>query len=264
MRIPRILITAAGTALTTAALLAIPVAGASATTIPVPKATGSIALAGPAQYVSFNAFDYGATGDRGTVNYTNFTYPDPGSGVWALNAQSSLVFEYGGLYYPHTMTIDSIYPTSNTSYTFTGSGSFDPDNAYTWTVAGSVSGTTVSLHIVYTGAEAGYHLDATGTIQQDGSVIGTSFSDSLGRTLTWAMPAGSAHEILNYSASVTDVEVTAPSATFSYTIPAGTDGLGGVPVTMNVTDGGSPGSAYDTYGHNGTDYTIIGGNLVVH
>jgi hypothetical protein len=262
MRIPRTLRVAA-TAVAAVVLLAVPIAGAGASP-PIASATGGIALSGPAQYVAFSAFDYGPTGDRGSVNYTNFTYADPGSGVWAVNGQSSVVFEYSGAYYPHTMSVESIYPTSNTSYTFTGSGYFDPNQAYTWTVTGSVVGTTVTLHIVYTGAEAGYYLDATGTIQPDGSVLGTSFSDSLGRTLTWAMPAGSAAEILSYTASITQVEVVGgDTSTFSYTIPAGT-GLDGVAVTMDVTDGGTPGTSGDVYGHNGSTYQIIGGNLVVH
>ena len=45
------------------------------------QATGSISMS-PAQFAAFNAFDYGASGDRGTVNYTNFDYAAPGSGVW--------------------------------------------------------------------------------------------------------------------------------------------------------------------------------------
>lgn len=253
----------AATGLAAAVLLAVPIAGAGAAP-PTASATGGIALSGPAQYVSFSAFDYGDTGDRGTVRYTNFTYPDSGSGVWAVNGQSSLVFELGGAYYPHTMTVGSIYPTSNTSYTFTGSGYFDPNQAYRWTVAGSVVGTTVTLHILYTQAEAGYHVDATGTIQADGSVIGTSVSDSLGRTLTWAMPAGSAAEILSYTASVSNVGVSGKDAWFSYTIPAGAGGLDGVAVTMNVFDRGTPGTDGDVYGHNGSYYPIVGGNLVVH
>lgn len=261
MRIPRTL-TMAATAVAAAVLTAVPITGASAAP-PLASATGGIALSGPAQYVAFSAFDYGDTGDRGSVNYTNFTYADPGSGVWAVNGQSSVVFEYAGVPYPHTMTVLSVDPTSNTSYTFTGSGYFNPNPSYTWTVTGSVVGTTVTLHIVYTGAEAGYYLDATGTIQPNGSVLGTSFSDSLGRTLTWAMPAGSAAEILSYTATVTQATVGDNTATFSYTIPAGT-GLDGVAVTMDVTDGGTPGTSGDVYGHNGWNYQIIGGNLVVH
>lgn len=38
---------------------------------PFAQATGDVTLANPTQYLSFNAFDYGATGDRGTVDYSN-------------------------------------------------------------------------------------------------------------------------------------------------------------------------------------------------
>jgi hypothetical protein len=34
-------------------------------------ATGGVTLASPTQTLSFDAFDYGATGDRGTVSYSN-------------------------------------------------------------------------------------------------------------------------------------------------------------------------------------------------
>jgi hypothetical protein len=38
---------------------------------PFAQATGGVTLANPTQYLAFNAFDYGATGDRGTVDYSN-------------------------------------------------------------------------------------------------------------------------------------------------------------------------------------------------
>jgi hypothetical protein len=38
---------------------------------PFAQATGDVTLSTPTQLLSFNAFDYGATGDRGTVSYTN-------------------------------------------------------------------------------------------------------------------------------------------------------------------------------------------------
>ena len=45
-------------------------------------ATGGVWLSTPTQYVEFSAFDYGPTGDRGTVYYTNFEAASPGSGAW--------------------------------------------------------------------------------------------------------------------------------------------------------------------------------------
>src|SRR5438105_10630004 len=66
-------------ALTVATLITQPLVAARATSLP--KATGDVALASPLQYASFNAFDGGAT-DSGSINYTNFTYADPGTNVW--------------------------------------------------------------------------------------------------------------------------------------------------------------------------------------
>jgi hypothetical protein len=223
-----------------------------------PHLTGSVALSGPAQYESFNNIG----GPSGSVSYTNFTYPSPGSGVWSLN-NAEIDFGYQGGIYPHSLTVDSIQVTGLNSYTFTGHGVFNPDPSYTWNATGSVSGTTLSMHIVYTGTQAGYSLDFTGTINPDGSVTGTSFSDSLGRSLTVSMPAGSAFEVLSYTAPASNVRFSGSSAQFSFVIPASTS-LGGMPVTVNVTDGGNPGVGHDLYAHNGTSYTITGGNLTVH
>ena len=59
------------------------------------QATGGVTLSGP-QQLSFNAFDYGATGDRGNVNYRN-----PSAGVaykadvyCAAQAGNTSVFAY--------------------------------------------------------------------------------------------------------------------------------------------------------------------------
>lgn len=238
------------------------VAAAPAMAAAPPHLTGSVILSGPAQYESFNNIGGPASG---SVNYTNFTYPSPGSGVWSLglSGPAEIDFGYQGSNYPHHLTVDSLQPTGLNSYTFTGHGTFDPDQSYTWDATGSVSGTTLSMHIVYTGTQAGYSLDFTGTINPDGSVTGTSFSDSLGRTLTVSMPAGSASEVLSYTAPASAVSFNGSSAQFSFVIPAGTS-LGGTPVTVNVTDGGNPGPGHDSYAHNGTRYTITGGNLTVH
>src|SRR6187397_249981 len=93
----------------------------SATALGAPSfthATGSIGLTGPLQYASFNAFDYGATGDRGTVKYTNFEFGAAGSGVWNVSGTHALTTFLGASPYAHTMTIGSIVPTSPTSTTF--------------------------------------------------------------------------------------------------------------------------------------------------
>ena len=123
-----------------------------------------------------------------TVASAEVFTPEP---IWMLQTDSHIVFGYNGGQYPHTVTFVGINPTGGGSYTFSGTGVFDPNTAYTSDVSGTVNGTALTMHMLYTGAEAGYYLDVTGTIQPDGSVTEATFSDSYGRTLTWSMPAGS-------------------------------------------------------------------------
>ncbi len=59
-------------------------AGASTTHVrSVPTATGSVALSGPIQYVSFSAF--ARPGFHGWIDYTNFTYRAAGTNVWNIS-----------------------------------------------------------------------------------------------------------------------------------------------------------------------------------
>lgn len=119
-----------------------------------------------------------------------------------------------------------------------------------------------------------YSLQATGTINADGSMSGTS-EDTRDRTLPWTVPAGSAHEVLSYSAPVTCATVTGADAAVWFVIPAGLPRLSGIAALFTMTDGGSPGPGNDVWGQTtsflGCDpaasvghYTIVGGNLVVH
>jgi len=224
-------------------------------------ATGSLWLSTPSQYVEFNAFDYGATGDRGSIYYTNFEAASPGSGAWLPVAGTyALTTALGGTPYLHTMTIDTVSIISPTNVTFSGTGFYNADPSYTWTVTGSIVNGAISFHILYTGTGAGYTFDATGAAA---SMSGTG-TDSLGQApLTWTLPSTFAHEVLSYTANLSSVTVGTTTASFVYTIPAGNP-YSGVVVTMAMTDGGSPGAGNDGFTIFGTPYTIVGGNLVVH
>ncbi len=253
------------------------VAGAAVAAPPFKQATGGIALSSPSQYVSFNAFDYGATGDRGTIAYTNFDYAGPGSGVWDVEGIYNLNTSLNGGVYGHEMNIDSVTPISTTASKFSGTGRY-LGSACTWTVKGLVSGSDISYVITYNSDCAAYTypytFSAVGTIAADGSMSGTG-TDSLGQApLTWAVPAGSVDEVFSYTASVTCAEIGGANATFGFTIPPGVP-LAGIPIVVKVKDGGTPGTNGDTYAHgqattvgscqgsvNG--YPIVGGNLVVH
>lgn len=230
-----------------------------------PKATGSVAIASHA-YMSFNAFDYGSTGDRGTVDYSDFAYTTgtAGSGVWKLgNADVTFTDMTGS--YVHNMTIDSVTPLSTTVSAFTGHGAYSaPPPAYTWNIAGNVVGNVVTFRIDYNQLVSGasYYVVGSGHLNPDGSVTDGTSTASDGDSLTWTLPAGSAVEVLHYRANVTQVSVAGAAATFDYTIPPGA--LGGTPVEVSVTDGGSSAVGNDTMTINGSAYPLTSGNLVVH
>jgi hypothetical protein len=238
-----------------------------------PTATGNVALSGPIQYESFAAFA-GRSRDHGWVDYANFTYPDPGTRVWNIGGTHPLTFAVGGSAYQHTINVTTLTPLSAHSTSFSGTGTYNPDpTAYTWTVSGTVNRNAVKFTIVYTGtADPGYTVSGRGVIAANGSVSGTA-TDSNRATLTFTMPAGSAFEVLNYTAPVTWAAVYQHhNANFVFTIPKKAPaGLAGLRIIVKVHDGG-PGHAHDTYAHgactsphNGpvNQYPITSGNITV-
>jgi hypothetical protein len=262
-----------GTALTTATILLPSTVSAG----PTPKATGGVELSGRMQYLSFNAFDY-TSRDRGTVHYTNFEENADGTGVWNVMGDYPITFTFQAVDYQHNLTVTSINPTSPTSTEFTGTGAYsDPSLGITWTIDGVVSGSTINFDIDYvTGGPPNYSLTATGVINSDGSMSGTS-TDSQGDTLPWFTPAGSVHEVFSYTAPVTcaNVDSASDTAAFSYVIPEDAAIAANVPVLFTMTDGGSSGAGNDIIGFTTTftncdvaasvsNQTIVDGNLVVH
>jgi hypothetical protein len=240
---------------------------------PVARATGSVALSGPAQYVKFAVSARHSHHRSGWIEYTNFTYPDPGTNVWNIGGTHTLTFAVGGSAYQHTMDVTTITPLGPDATAFSGTGTYNPDPAdYTWTVNGTVHRNTVNFTIVYTGsADPGYRVTAQGKIAADGSVSGSA-TDTNGTTLAFTMPPGSAFEALSYTAPVTWASIGHHNANFVFTIPQGAPaGLAGLPIIVKVHDGGR-GYAHDTYAHgvatsphNGpvTNYTITSGNISV-
>jgi hypothetical protein len=53
------------------------------------QATGDVTFAGPNQELAFNAFDYGTTGDRGAVTYTNQGVTSYQANVFCANVNSA-------------------------------------------------------------------------------------------------------------------------------------------------------------------------------
>jgi len=230
-------------------------------------AVGSVELGQPLQYEQFVAVQ-GVGRYHGAVDYTNWTYAEPGSGVWAPAAQpQKLVFTYQGSQYAHTLNNGSLklVATSPDRLLFTGSGSYNGQAGATWVIKGQVKDAQVKFTITYNGTlEPGYSLTATGTVAKDGSASGTAKSSD-NQSLTWAMPAGAFASVLHYIAPISSASVQpkAHNATFQFTIPASVPGLAGTKVTVQVHDGGR-GIAHDTYAHGVTGgptslYPIIGG-----
>ena len=124
----RTIITSAAALAVTAGLAVTTAGAASAATLPTKplprEAYGSVELASPLQSESFLALQGGRY--HGAVDYTNWTYAEPGSGVFAPAAGShALVFTYQGSQYAHTLNGGlKLYALSPERLAFSGSGSY--------------------------------------------------------------------------------------------------------------------------------------------
>jgi hypothetical protein len=239
-------------------------AASAATTYHQPHgvAYGSVELSGPLQYESFLALQgYGR--DHGFIDYTNWTYAEPGSGVYAPTAGSdALVFALGGSMYAHTLNGAGLklVALSPTELLFYGTGSYTAGGAgATWKISGQVNGDRFRATIIYNGSyNPGYKVTLSGKIASNGSASGTAYSP--GQSLTFTMPVGSFFSVLHYITPLRAAAVTGHNATFRFVIPASaaSSGLAGVTVNDRVHDGGR-GRAHDTAVQDGTQYQIIGG-----
>jgi hypothetical protein len=111
-----------------------------------------------------------------------------GTGNWVLGGTYTLNFTCvsgcSGVW-SHTMTISS-FDSATGAFTGTGFCNAYPEN--TWNVTGTVTGNSVTYTIVYTGANAGYTVNGTGTIAADGSLSGTATAP--GQSFNWASSGG--------------------------------------------------------------------------
>jgi len=263
----RILTIGAGAA--AAAAVAVTTAGAAgAASMPAyhhqpAQAIGRVELGNPLQYETFLAQQQGRY--HGWVDYTNFTYTQPGSGVWAPAAgPHGMTFMYGGQKYSHTLNAGlKMWALSPERLAFTGSGAYVDNASVTWVIKGEVNGAKVTAIITYTGTvDHGYKVFMTGKIAKDGHVAGLAKS-STGQVMPFVMDQGSFASVLHYVAPIKAAQVQRHDASFTFTIPAKVAGLAGTKVTVKVHDGGW-GAKHDTYRHGVTggqlaQYPIIGG-----
>ncbi len=269
IRKARTIITGAASLALAAGVAATTAGAASASTLPHPaapprEASGSVELGNPLQYEQFLALQ-GFGRFHGDVDYTNWTYAEPSSGVWAPAAGAhALVVTYQGSQYAHTLNGNlKLVAKSPERLAFSGSGEYNGQTGATWAISGQVAKGKVKATITYNGTlQPGYKVTLAGTVASDGSVSGTAES-SQGQALTFTMPAGSFVSVLHYIAPIQADQIQRHDATFRFTIPASVPGLAGTSVTVKVHDGG-PGPAHDTYAHGVTGtqlspYPIIGG-----
>ena len=262
MRFSRKMIYVAATPLTLAGLLATTAAApAGAAVRPLPReAYGSVELGSPLQYETFLALQ-GHGRHHGVVNYTNWAYAEPGSGVYApKSAALPLTFVYQGQQYAHTLNNGlKLIAKSTDRLAFSGTGAYSGGG--TWKIAGQIKDARLMATIAYDGQA--YKVFLAGKIAAGGSVSGIAKS-STGQALTFSMPAGSFVSVLHYHALIQSDQIGRHDATFQFTIPRGEPaGLAGVKVTVKVHDGGW-GARHDRYAHGVTGtplqrYPIIGG-----
>ncbi len=107
---------------------------------------------------------------------------------WNIVGEWDLRFMFGGAY-NHTMTVDfqNMYTGA-----FLGTGVYS-NPATTWDIQGTskVVGDTITLDLIYTGAGAGYTVNAVGTIDA-GVIVDGTWTSSAGQNGTWSSFAGEA------------------------------------------------------------------------
>lgn len=105
------------------------------------------------------------------------------SGDWIFNAPNSIVFSCGGGEYAHTL--NTVLQDENGD--FSGTGTYDANNGYTWNITGNIDGNSIEYQLVYSGINSGYTLNGAGSIEPDGSIHGTTD----GNCQSFSMPADS-------------------------------------------------------------------------
>ena len=121
---------------------------------PPREAYGSVELGSPLQYEQFLALQ-GFGRYRGDVDYTNWTYAEPGSGVFApVAGPDALVFSLGSSTYAHTLNGAglNLVALSPTQLAFSGTGSYNGPGNITWTIRGQVNGSRLRATIAYNGS----------------------------------------------------------------------------------------------------------------
>ena len=259
---------------------------------PVAKATGGIAVnvGGYPLYLSFSAFN--GNSPIGQMNYTNFGYRDFSgvSPVWTMGTvapnglgvvPAPAVLSFNGSPYFNVDPTPGL-PTSNYSIPFTGSGAYlGTDcggsaltvNMKMWIVGNQIPSVQFSW-----GPNCSKNFSGSGSIDPDGSMHGSVTDVANLLTWNWSFPAGTAIQVLHFTAPTTCATVSGNTGEFAYTVPMNITGAGAptVGLVSTVVDNGSPGTlGPDTITQDldqgsgcstapGPASDVLGGNLVVH
>lgn len=113
--------------------------------------------------------------------------PVAASSSWDLTGSYTIVFTTGATAYTHSMTVSTMDVATGA---FSGTGFYVADPTFTWNITGTVTGSTLSFTLVYTGNSPGYTVTGTGTIASDGTLAGAA-SDGTSN-FTWATTSGAA------------------------------------------------------------------------
>jgi len=109
-------------------------------------------------------------------------YAKPGWGQ--IQKDWDLIFNVAGSFdRNHYMKIDNLDPSTGN---FTGTGYYKSNLAYSWTVSGNISDSSISFSLVYdlTSPIPGSTFDFTGTISDDGSSMSGTWESPI-KTETW-------------------------------------------------------------------------------
>lgn len=88
----------------------------------------------------------------------------------------------------HQMNITS---QDNNTGDFAGAGYYIANPGYTWDLLGNITDSLFDFTITYTGLNPGYWVEATGQVEEDGSLSGTATSSS-NQTFTFETATGTA------------------------------------------------------------------------
>jgi hypothetical protein len=158
---------------------------------------------------------------------------------WNITGEWNLTFMYSGSPYNHDMTV-----TFQNMYTgvFSGTGHSNTDTSI-WNIQATshVDVDTIHLDLIYTGANAGYTVEAEGTINSEGHIVSGNWSSSANQSGAWSSTVGFATQQMVggwpglFSGQDTFTFLTDESGSGSWHFNLKNDDFGGVTGTYNLS-----------------------------